>query len=142
MRLEALTGPDDLRERSYEELEDLCQQIRSRIIEAVSARSGHLGSNLGAVELTVAVHRVFRSPHDVILWDTGHQAYVHKMLTGRSADFDSLRTSGGMSGYPVARGVAPRLDREQSTPPRCCPTPTAWPPPSRRSTPGAGSSRW
>ena len=100
MRLEALTGPDDLRERSYEELEDLCQQIRARIIEAVSARSGHLGSNLGAVELTVAVHRVFRSPHDVILWDTGHQAYVHKMLTGRSADFDSLRTSGGMSGYP------------------------------------------
>ena len=101
MRLESVTGPDDLRERSYEELEDLCGQIRARIIEAVSARGGHLGSNLGAVELTVALHRVFRSPHDAILWDTGHQAYVHKMLTGRSADFDSLRTAGGLSGYPA-----------------------------------------
>ena len=101
MRLESVTGPDDLRERSHEELEDLCGQIRARIIEAVSARGGHLGSNLGAVELTVALHRVFRSPHDAILWDTGHQAYVHKMLTGRTADFDSLRTAGGLSGYPA-----------------------------------------
>ena len=100
MQLEAITGPDDLRERSLEELDDLCGQIRARIIEAVTARGGHLGSNLGAVELTVALHRVFRSPHDVILWDTGHQAYVHKMLTGRAADFDSLRTSGGLAGYP------------------------------------------
>ena len=100
MRLDTITGPDDLRGRSYEELNDLCLQIRSRIIEAVSARGGHLGSNLGSVELTVAVHRVFRSPHDVILWDTGHQAYVHKMLTGRVADFNTLRTAGGLSGYP------------------------------------------
>ena len=100
MQLDSITGPDDLRERSYAELDDLCQQIRARIIDAVSARGGHLGSNLGSVELTVALHRVFRSPHDVILWDTGHQAYVHKMLTGRSADFESLRTSGGLSGYP------------------------------------------
>ena len=100
MQLDAIKGPDDLRERSHEELADLCQQIRARIIEAVTARGGHLGSNLGSVELTVALHRVFRSPHDVILWDTGHQAYVHKMLTGRSADFDSLRTAGGMAGYP------------------------------------------
>ena len=100
MRLDTITGPDDLRGRSYEELDDLCEQIRSRIIEAVSARGGHLGSNLGSVELTVAVHRVFRSPHDVVLWDTGHQAYVHKMLTGRVTDFDTLRTAGGLSGYP------------------------------------------
>ena len=100
MQLEAIGGPDDLRERSHAELDDLCQQIRARIIDAVSARGGHLGSNLGSVELTVALHRVFRSPHDVILWDTGHQAYVHKMLTGRSADFDSLRTAGGLAGYP------------------------------------------
>ncbi len=100
MRLDAITGPDDLRGRSYAELEDLCGQIRSRIIEAVSANSGHLGSNLGCVELSVAVHRVFRSPHDVILWDTGHQSYVHKMLTGRVADFDTLRSAGGLSGYP------------------------------------------
>ncbi len=101
MQLDAITSPDDLRERSHEELDDLCGQIRARIIEAVTARGdGHLGSNLGLVELTVALHRVFRSPHDVILWDTGHQAYVHKMLTGRSADFDSLRLAGGLSGYP------------------------------------------
>ena len=100
MQLDAITGPDDLRERSHEELDDLCGQIRARIIEAVTARGGHLGSNLGAVELTVALHRMFHSPHDVILWDTGHQAYVHKMLTGRAADFDSLRTAGGLAGYP------------------------------------------
>ena len=100
MRLDAIEGPDDLRGRSDIELEDLCQQIRSRIIEAATTHSGHLGSNLGCVELTVAVHRTFRSPHDVILWDTGHQAYVHKMLTGRVADFDTLRTAGGLSGYP------------------------------------------
>ena len=100
MQLDAITGPDDLRERSHKELDDLCGQIRARIIEAVTARGGHLGSNLGAVELTVALHRMFHSPHDVILWDTGHQAYVHKMLTGRAADFDSLRTAGGLAGYP------------------------------------------
>ena len=101
MKLDAIKGPDALRERSYEELEDLCQQIRARIIEAVTTLGdGHLGSNLGLVELTVALHRVFRSPHDVILWDTGHQAYVHKMLTGRVGDFDTLRTAGGLSGYP------------------------------------------
>ncbi|MCY4067637.1 MAG: 1-deoxy-D-xylulose-5-phosphate synthase [Acidimicrobiaceae bacterium] len=100
MQLKTVTGPSDLRDRTLEELEDLCDQIRSRIIEAVNARGGHLGSNLGAVELTVALHRVFRSPHDVILWDTGHQAYVHKMLTGRVADFDSLRVAGGLAGYP------------------------------------------
>ena len=101
MQLDTITSPDDLRARSYAELDDLCQQIRARIIEAVTARGdGHLGSNLGLVELTVALHRVFHSPHDVILWDTGHQAYVHKMLTGRAADFDSLRLAGGLSGYP------------------------------------------
>ena len=100
MRLESVTSPDDLRGRTYEELDDLCSQIRSKIIEAVNTHGGHLGSNLGAVELTVALHRVFRSPHDVVIWDTGHQAYVHKMLTGRLADFDTLRQAGGLSGYP------------------------------------------
>ncbi len=100
MQLESIQGPDDLRDRSHDELEDLCEQIRARLIDAVNTRGGHLGSNLGAVELTVALHRVFRSPHDVILWDTGHQAYVHKMLTGRWADFSTLRQAGGLSGYP------------------------------------------
>ena len=100
MRLEAINSPDDLRGRSHEELRDLCEQIRAKVIGAVTEHGGHLGSNLGAVELTVALHRVFRSPHDAILWDTGHQAYVHKMLTGRLAGFDTLRKAGGLSGYP------------------------------------------
>ncbi len=100
MLLETLTGPQDLLGRSYAELEDLADQIRHLVIESVNEHGGHLGSNLGAVELTIALHRVFRSPHDPILWDTGHQAYVHKILTGRAADFAELREGGGLSGYP------------------------------------------
>ncbi|MDE0606154.1 MAG: 1-deoxy-D-xylulose-5-phosphate synthase [Acidimicrobiaceae bacterium] len=100
MRLDAIHGPIDLQGRSFEELDDLCEQIRAEIVSAVNEHSGHLGSNLGAVELTVALHRVFRSPHDAILWDTGHQAYVHKMLTGRLAGFRHLRQESGLSGYP------------------------------------------
>jgi len=100
MLLDAINGPEDLQGRSAEELADLAEQIRHEIIDAVTEHGGHLGSNLGAVELTIALHRVFRSPHDVILWDTGHQAYVHKMLTGRLGDFGTLRQAGGLSGYP------------------------------------------
>ncbi|MDE0268807.1 MAG: 1-deoxy-D-xylulose-5-phosphate synthase [Acidimicrobiaceae bacterium] len=100
MKIDTIKSPNDLLGRSYEELDDLCSQIRARIIEVVNRHGGHLGPNLGVVELTVALHRVFRSPHDVILWDTGHQAYVHKMLTGRLGDFDTLRQAGGLSGYP------------------------------------------
>ncbi len=100
MLLETLTGPQDLLGRSYAELDDLADQIRHLVIEAVNEHGGHLGSNLGAVELSIALHRVFRSPHDPILWDTGHQAYVHKILTGRAADFRDLREGGGLSGYP------------------------------------------
>ena len=100
MLLETLTGPQDLLGRSYAELDDLAEQIRHLVIESVNEHGGHLGSNLGAVELTIALHRVFRSPHDPILWDTGHQAYVHKILTGRAANFADLREGGGLSGYP------------------------------------------
>ncbi len=100
MLLDALKGPDDLRGRSLEELEDLADQIRHHVIDAVTEHGGHLGSNLGAVELSIALHRVFYSPHDAILWDTGHQAYVHKILTGRAADFATLREPDGLSGYP------------------------------------------
>ncbi|GJM38400.1 MAG: 1-deoxy-D-xylulose-5-phosphate synthase [Acidimicrobiales bacterium] len=100
MLLDAITGPEDLQGRSYDELDDLADQIRHAIIDSINVHGGHLGSNLGAVELTIALHRVFRSPHDAILWDTGHQAYAHKILTGRLDDFRTLRETGGLSGYP------------------------------------------
>ena len=98
--LDTITCPADLRRLSPEQLDTLSAEIRDRIVESVTANGGHLGSNLGVVELTLAIHRVFDSPRDIILWDTGHQAYVHKMVTGRAKDFDSLRTAGGLSGYP------------------------------------------
>ncbi|HEV3226095.1 MAG TPA: 1-deoxy-D-xylulose-5-phosphate synthase [Acidimicrobiales bacterium] len=100
MLLDSVSSPADLRRLSYPELEQLAGEIREFIVEAVTRRGGHLGSNLGAVELTLAVHRVFESPRDIVLWDTGHQAYVHKIVTGRRADFDDLRQAGGLSGYP------------------------------------------
>jgi 1-deoxy-D-xylulose-5-phosphate synthase len=101
MLLNSINDPTDLGKLSYEQLDVLAAEIRQHIIDAVSsAGSGHLGSNLGVVELTLAVHRVFESPRDILLWDTGHQAYVHKILTGRRDDFATLRQAGGLSGYP------------------------------------------
>jgi len=100
MLLDSIDHPSDLRDLTADQLETLATEIRDHIVTAVSANGGHLGSNLGAVELTLAVHRVFESPRDVILWDTGHQAYVHKILTGRRDDFTHLRQAGGLSGYP------------------------------------------
>src|SRR4051795_7167820 len=100
MTLESIREPADLRNLSYAELDDLAGEIRDFVVNAVAENAGHLGSNLGAVELTLALHRVFESPRDAILWDTGHQAYVHKILTGRAAGFEHLRTRGGLAGYP------------------------------------------
>jgi 1-deoxy-D-xylulose-5-phosphate synthase len=101
MLLERIHSPADLRALSYEELDQLGQELRDLIIDTVNRSGGHLGSNLGAVELTLAVHRVFDSPNDIILWDTGHQAYVHKLVTGRTQAFrEGLRQPGGLSGYP------------------------------------------
>jgi len=98
--LQGITSPSDLRSLPEAELPALADEIRDFLVTRVSATGGHLGPNLGVVEVTLALHRVFESPSDVILWDTGHQAYVHKMLTGRWADFDRLRKEGGLSGYP------------------------------------------
>jgi 1-deoxy-D-xylulose-5-phosphate synthase len=98
--LEQIRGPADLQHLSQTQLSDLAQEIREFLIHKVAATGGHLGPNLGVVELTLALHRVFDSPHDPIIFDTGHQSYVHKMLTGRSFDFDTLRKKGGLSGYP------------------------------------------
>lgn len=98
--LDELQDPSDLRQFSEPELRKLASEIRERLIESVARHGGHLGPNLGVVELTIALHRVFESPREPIIWDTGHQAYVHKMVTGRARDFDTLRTEGGISGYP------------------------------------------
>ncbi|ACY97329.1 MULTISPECIES: 1-deoxy-D-xylulose-5-phosphate synthase [Thermomonospora] len=97
--LESIDGPDDLKRLDRAELSHLAVEIRDFLVDAVSKTGGHLGPNLGAVELTIALHRVFDSPRDKILFDTGHQAYVHKLLTGRK-DFSRLRKRGGLSGYP------------------------------------------
>ncbi len=98
--LQSIETPADVKGLNDEELVQLCEEIRTFIVDAVTTTGGHLGSNLGAVELTLALHRVFDSPRDVILWDTGHQAYVHKLLTGRRYGFKTLRQAGGLSGYP------------------------------------------
>ena len=100
MWLSSIKQPADLRDLSYTELDELAGEIRDFIVAAVAENSGHLGSNLGAVELTLALHRIFESPTDAVLWDTGHQAYVHKIVTGRQHSFEQLRQGGGLSGYP------------------------------------------
>jgi 1-deoxy-D-xylulose-5-phosphate synthase len=98
--LSLVRQPEDLRALSGTALAQWCRQVRAFLVRAVSARGGHLGSNLGVVELTAALHRVFESPRDAILWDTGHQAYVHKLVTGRMGGFERLRVRSGLSGYP------------------------------------------
>ena len=100
MIIEHIDSPTDLRSLTPEELDVLSEEIRTFIVDSVTATGGHLGSNLGVVELTLALHRTFDSPRDVLLWDTGHQAYVHKLVTGRRAAFTELRQAGGLSGYP------------------------------------------
>jgi 1-deoxy-D-xylulose-5-phosphate synthase len=100
MILESIKSPADLKGLDEAQLEILAAEMREAIVESVTTHGGHLGSNLGVVELTLALHRVFDSPDDIILWDTGHQAYPHKMITGRLEGFNDLRQAGGMSGYP------------------------------------------
>ncbi len=97
--LERIAGPRDLKALPADRLPELAAEIRAFLVEQVSRTGGHLGPNLGVVELTIAIHRVFDSPHDAVVLDTGHQSYVHKLLTGRQ-DFSGLRTEGGLSGYP------------------------------------------
>ena len=98
--LDGIRDPRDVRALAPEQLPGLAAEIRAFLVEKVSATGGHLGPNLGVVELTIALHRVFQSPDDMIIWDTGHQAYVHKILTGRAPGFDQLRQRDGLSGYP------------------------------------------
>lgn len=103
MWLEKISSPADLSRLSYQELDELSEELRSFLTAAVTTNGGHLGSNLGAVELTIALHRSYNSPEDILLFDTGHQAYIHKLLTGRASEFASLRKREGLSGYPNRR---------------------------------------
>jgi len=98
--LESIKGPADVKAMDRAQLEKLSAEIRQFLVEKVSKTGGHLGPNLGVVELTLAIHRTFDSPRDVVLFDTGHQSYVHKIITGRAGDFDGLRQRGGIAGYP------------------------------------------
>ena len=101
--LDKISSPDDLKQLDEKKIEPLCAEIRDFLVEKVSKSGGHLASNLGVVELSVALHRVFDSPNDHIIFDVGHQAYVHKLLTGRRDGFDMLRKPGGLSGFTVMR---------------------------------------
>lgn len=98
--LEKINQPQDLKKLTYPELQQLAQEIREEMIEVVSTNGGHLAPNLGVVELTLALHRVFDSPKDKIIWDVGHQTYIHKLVTGRQKEFKSLRLYNGLSGFP------------------------------------------
>src|SRR5512139_1994587 len=98
--LSTIDSPDDLKKLAEADLEALAAELREVIIDVCAANGGHLAPSLGVVELTVALHRVFNSPRDRIIWDVGHQAYAHKLLTGRRERFPSLRKLGGISGFP------------------------------------------
>src|SRR5205085_8956895 len=104
--LDTINGPADLRGLSTEELELLAQEVRQEIIGTINLIGGHYASNLGTVELTVALHRVFDSPTDKLVWDVGHQAYPHKLLTGRARRFGTLRQRHGLAGF-LARDESP-----------------------------------
>ena len=97
--LNALDLPEDLKKLDINQCKELCREIRQILIDTVSKNGGHLASNLGAVELTMAIHRVFNSPEDKIVWDVGHQSYTHKLLTGRLDRFSTIRKEDGISGF-------------------------------------------
>ena len=103
MILEKINKPNEIKNIDKEQLPELAKEIRSFLIEKVSKKGGHLASNLGVVELTMALHLCLNFPEDKIVWDVGHQSYTHKILTGRKDGFDELRSYGGMSGFPKRR---------------------------------------
>ncbi len=127
--LESIRQPRDLKALSEAELGELSDEIREFLVHAVARTGGHLGPNLGVVELTIALHRVFESPVDRILWDTGHQSYVHKLLTGRQ-DFSKLRGKGACPATPPGRSPSTTSSRT-ATPPPPSAGPTGSPRPAR-----------
>ena len=100
--IEKIESPRDIKELSLKQLRELCGEIRETITDTVSETGGHLASNLGIVETTVAIHRVFDTPRDLLVFDVGHQSYAHKLLTGRYNEFSTLRRAGGISGFTNA----------------------------------------
>jgi 1-deoxy-D-xylulose-5-phosphate synthase len=98
--LDKISSPADLRQFSLSELEQLCSELREELIQTLSKIGGHFASSLGATELTVALHKVFNTPEDLLVWDVGHQAYIHKILTGRRKELSEIRKFGGISGFP------------------------------------------
>ncbi|MBR5271396.1 MAG: 1-deoxy-D-xylulose-5-phosphate synthase, partial [Clostridia bacterium] len=98
--LNSINSPEDFKSLGIDELKQLCDEIREFLVDSVSQTGGHLASNLGVVELTVAFHKVFNTPKDKLIFDVGHQSYVHKILTGRRSEFNTLRQFGGLSGFP------------------------------------------
>ena len=105
--LDKINSPSDLKKLSIEELNILCEEIRDKLIKTVSKNGGHLSPNLGTVELTVAMHYVYNTPNDKIVWDVGHQAYTHKILTGRRDKLDTIRQKDGISGFPKRNEKTP-----------------------------------
>lgn len=101
--LERINSPEDLKKLAADELTALAAEVRAKIISTVEANGGHLGPNLGVVELTLALHSVLESPKDRIIWDVGHQCYTHKLITGRLENFHTLRQWGGISGFPALK---------------------------------------
>ena len=98
--LNKINSPADVKELNTDEMTKLAQEIRKFLVNVISKTGGHLAPNLGVVELTLALHKVFNTPSDKIVWDVGHQSYVHKIITGRREIFDTLRQYGGLSGFP------------------------------------------
>ena len=95
-----ISTPDDLKKLEISDLKSVCRELRDYMLEVISQEGGHLGASLGVTEITVALHYIFKSPHDKIIWDVGHQAYIHKLLTGRKEEFSTIRKKGGLSGFP------------------------------------------
>lgn len=107
-RLERIQGPQDVKALNHEELQELAQDCRSLIIETITQRGGHLASNLGVVELTLALHRAFDRPRDRLVWDTSNQCYTHKLVVGRRDRLPTVRTPGGLSGFAEAAEELPQ----------------------------------
>src|SRR5690348_3179340 len=100
MHLDGIAGPEDLKKLTRSQLPEVAEELRRRIIDVCAKNGGHVAPSLGVVELTLALHYVFSSPEDKIVWDVGHQAYAHKLLTGRNSRFDTLRQQDGLAGFP------------------------------------------